>query len=211
MASKRTKKKVSIVEPMRHCIRPKFDFQLTRDRLPAKNFYGQHMSREGMCPLDSPYLGYTDGVYCCQSTMPTPDEAYQYFSEITQNIEKHKPEPEHIEHWSTWSGFPTGQQQEEIASMIDNPLKRRTRKDMRWLKTQFDESGSGARTIQWLEENMRLVGKDASCHILKKLHCNLRRDCLFENNVCGKRSQASIQALQKAEKEITALRRKKCP
>jgi len=209
MASRSTK--IKIVEPERSCIRPKFDIHSGRARLPAKNYYGLNMSGEGMCPADAPYLGYKDRLYCCQAVQPTNDESYKYYSQLSQNIEVHKPEPEHTRHWQKWSGHPqTLQQADDIAEVV-KPNKR-TKTDMRWLKSQFDNPrGMGQMTIQWVDDNMNKLYKSVSCHLLKKAHCDLRRECVYEDDKCVHISRASIQAKQraeKAEKEIKQARQR---
>ena len=212
MSSKRSKK-VSIVEPARACIRPKTDVRppFGKSMPPIKNFYGKDMSSYGMCPADAPYIGFKDGLYCCLPRFPTADEAYEYYSMLAQNIEGHKPGPEHIEHWRKWSGFPQSYEQDkQIADEITNPRKKKTRKDMRWLKTQFDPKGIGARTIQWVDEGMDEHASKAACNLLSRGHCNQRRDCLYNEDTkqCRKKTKADMQALQQAEKAAKQMRQK---
>jgi hypothetical protein len=200
MASKRVKK-VSIVEPERHCIKPNGN-----KKAMLKNYYGVNTSElpqthRGICPEDAPYLAFNNGLYCCQSKRPTPDEAYEYYSMLAQNIETHRPEKQHFQHWEKWSGKPqTAEQRADIDQVIENPRKRSYNRDMRWLKAQFSEKGMSGRTAQFANSRMDEIYYVTACEVLNKKHCSQRRDCLHDTKGCRKRTKADMQALQQAEK-----------
>jgi hypothetical protein len=196
-------KKVRILEEERPCIRPTRTKFTSRANLKA--IYGNNVSGYGMCPVDSPYLGYQDGLYCCKSAPPTPDETYMYLTQLIDNIGEHQPDMEQIAHWRIWSGLPeTFEQERDIAEVV--PARKINRmKDMRWAKAQFEPRGAGSETHAWANSYRNKVSSAASCEVLNRDHCNARRDCRFTDR-CTKRSRQEMQAMQKADLQERQLR-----
>ena len=202
-----SKRKVKIVEPERHCLKPNIEaasHYFGRKRVPPlKVLYGQPISLYGMCPEDQPYLNYKDGLYCCQANRPSLEETYAYYNDIMQNIEEHEPGAEQVRHWKGWSGRPTTFEQEMDIAEVVPARKRNYTKDMRWLKSQFEAAGQGARVKQWAQENLMALTGQLPCESLKESHCRSRRDCEYDGLTCKKQqiSASQLQRMQSQERQ----------